>query len=652
LEPLSILSDQAGVAIENANLYQGMSELAQRLAVIHALSKILGSSLDIRGVYKAFIDEIKKVMDFDRVSIAMVEGDKLRYFIVDEDVDTELKDGDALPLKDSATWLVLQTKQTIIESDFDKEMKFPIDQIYYESGLRSAIRVPLFSKDEVFATFNLASRRPNVYGEREREILEQIAGPLTAAIENSRLFNRVKGHEAELVKAYADLKKAQGFMVQSEKLRALGEMAGGVAHDFNNILAVVLGRTQLALEDVQDPKLKKDLQIIEQTSLDAAKTVRRLQDFARVRVERNFELLDLKEVIESALQMVESRRSKSKEREGVNIEIEAKLSDVPPIEGDAAELREGLLNIIFNAMDAMPAGGKITIETKHDKKWVTLSISDTGAGMTEEVKSKLFEPFFTTKKHKGTGLGLSVTYGIIKRHRGEISFKSKVGAGTTFYIKLPAGSGEVKKSAGEGTGGEITSASILIVDDNPEVVGVLGLTLRHMGHKVVEANSGEAAINTFELGKFDMVITDLGMPDMSGHEVAKIVKEIKPGTPVLVISGWGGQLNLADMPEVDGVIAKPFSKDVLSKKISDLLSKKASEPKAATTDAAGDEKGGDAIPTAGADKHVSKEDSKVWKAGKSGEKSKKVTKAAGGSHAKKTEKPTKDAKPKGGKKGK
>jgi CheY-like chemotaxis protein len=369
-------------------------------------------------------------------------------------------------------------------------------------------------------------------------------------------------------------------------------------------------------------------------------------------VERNFELLDLKEVIESALQMVESRRSKSKEREGVNIEIEAKLSDVPPIEGDAAELREGLLNIIFNAMDAMPAGGKITIETKHDKKWVTLSISDTGAGMTEEVKSKLFEPFFTTKKHKGTGLGLSVTYGIIKRHRGEISFKSKVGAGTTFYIKLPAGSGEVKKSAGEGTGGEITSASILIVDDNPEVVGVLGLTLRHMGHKVVEANSGEAAINTFELGKFDMVITDLGMPDMSGHEVAKIVKEIKPGTPVLVISGWGGQLNLADMPEVDGVIAKPFSKDVLSKKISDLLSKKASEPKAATTDAAGDEKGGDAIPTAGADKHVSKEDSKVWKAGKSGEKSKKVTKAAGGSHAKKTEKPTKDAKPKGGKKGK
>ena len=634
LEPLRILSDQAGVAIENANLYQGMSELAQRLAVIHALSRILGSSLDIRGVYKAFIDEIKKVMDFDRVSIAMVEGDKLRYFIVNEDVNTELKDGDALPLKDSATWLVLQTKQTIIELDFDKEMKFPIDQIYYESGLRSAIRVPLFSKDEVFATFNLASRRPNAYGDREKEILEQIAGSLTAAIENSRLFNQVKGHEAELGKAYADLKKAQGFMLQSEKLRALGEMAGGVAHDFNNILAVVLGRTQLALEDVQDPKLKKDLQIIEQTALDAAKTVRRLQDFARVRVERNFELLDLKDVIESALQMVEARRSKSKERGGVNIEIESNLKDVAPIEGDAAELREGLLNIIFNAMDAMPGGGKITVETKHDKKWVTISISDTGAGMPEEVKSKLFEPFFTTKKHKGTGLGLSVTYGIVKRHRGEISFKSKVGAGTTFYIKLPAGSGEVKKSVVEGAGGEIKNASILIVDDNPEVAGVLCLTLRRMGHKVTETSSGEAAINTFEIGKFDMVITDLGMPDMSGHEVAKIVKEIKPGTPVLVISGWGGQLNLADMPEVDGVIAKPFSKDVLSKKIADLLSKKVPEAKAAAPDAAGDEKGEGEIPVADDDKHVGKQDSKVWKAGKRGEKATKDSKKKGGKQAK------------------
>jgi CheY-like chemotaxis protein len=186
---------------------------------------------------------------------------------------------------------------------------------------------------------------------------------------------------------------------------------------------------------------------------------------------------------------------------------------------------------------------------------------------------RIFEPFFTTRTHKGTGLGLSVTYGIIQRHRGEITVESTVGVGSTFYIKLPVCEGVVSKKHAAGKDDAVKSVSILMVDDNPEVAGILGLTLRRLGHTVVEANSGETAVNTFEVGNFDLVITDLGMPDMSGHEVAKIVKEIKPGTPVLVISGWGGQLNLDEMPEVDGVIAKPFSKDVLSEKIALLLSR-------------------------------------------------------------------------------
>jgi CheY-like chemotaxis protein/anti-sigma regulatory factor (Ser/Thr protein kinase) len=270
--------------------------------------------------------------------------------------------------------------------------------------------------------------------------------------------------------------------------------------------------------------------------------------------------------------MVETRRVKLKEREGINIDVESKLRDTATVEGDAAELREGLLNIIFNAMDAMPKGGKITVETKQTKEWVTILISDTGIGIPEEIRSKIFEPFFTTRMHKGTGLGLSVTYGIIQRHRGEITVESTVGVGSTFYIKLPVCEGVViKKHAAEKTDAA-KGVSILMVDDNPEVAGILGLTLRRLGHTVVEANSGEAAINTFEVGKFDLVITDLGMPDMSGHDVAKIVKEMKPGTPVLIISGWGGQLNLEEMPEVDGVIAKPFGKEVLSKKIAAVLS--------------------------------------------------------------------------------
>ena len=158
-----------------------------------------------------------------------------------------------------------------------------------------------------------------------------------------------------------ELKMAQDYMIQSERLRALGEMASGVAHDFNNVLAVVLGRAQLALEDVEDSKLEKDLQIIEQTALDAASTVRRLQDFSRVRMDRAFEAVNIGDVVASALHMVESRKVELKETVGIGIDIVTEVGELPPILGDAAELREALLNILFNSIDAMPDGGKITI---------------------------------------------------------------------------------------------------------------------------------------------------------------------------------------------------------------------------------------------------------------------------------------------------
>jgi PAS domain S-box-containing protein len=369
-----------------------------------------------------------------------------------------------------------------------------------------------------------------------------------------------------------ELRMAQEYMIQSERLRALGEMASGVAHDFNNILAVVLGRAQLALEDVGDPKLKKDLQVIEQTALDAASTVRRLQDFSRVRVDRSFEAVDIGEVVASALHMVESRKVELKETAGIGIDIVAEVGELPHVRGDAAELREALLNILFNSIDAMPEGGKITIRGSRDNRLVTLSVSDTGVGIPPGVRGKIFEPFFTTKGRSGSGLGLSVAYGIVKRCGGTIEAESDSGRGTTITIKLPIARGVEVKKRPKREPAAARSLNILLVDDDPEVKDMLKLMLEHLGHKVTGADSGEAAVNTFEAGDFELVITDLGMPDMSGREVAQIVKEIKLGTPVLLITGWGVQLDKEEMEEIDGVIAKPFSKDVLSAKIAELIS--------------------------------------------------------------------------------
>jgi|GEM_PF-1022290 len=574
LEPLKVLANQAGLAIENATLYHQSEEKAQQMAVLSEVSGILGSSLDIRNVYHAFTAEIKKIVDFDRASIALAEGDELRFFAVASDMETELGDGATMPLEDTVTAWVMENKRTNIETDFTQEAQFPVNGKHLETGLRSAIRVPIFSKGEIIGTFNLSSRHPSAYGEREKEILEQVAGQLGVAVENSRLFIKIREREMELSKAYQELKAAQDFMVESERLRALGEMAGGVAHDFNNILSIILGRTQLALEDTDDPKVRRALEIIEQTSLDASKTVRRLQDFARVRVDRDLETVDLNQIVQSALQMVESRRLERQQTGHVVIDIYAELGKVAPVEGNSAELNEALVNILFNAMDAMPEGGKITVKTDSKNNWVLLSVSDTGMGITDETKNKIFDPFFTTKGREGLGMGLSVTYGIVRRHGGSIRVESTLGKGTTFHIRLPVARGAEKRQLPTKPVPYVEEATILLVDDDPQVSEVLGLMLQQLGHQVSGFTSAKEALDAFEKGEFKLVITDLGMPDISGRDVAKAVKEMKPETPVLLITGWGVQLDPAElkMEGVDGVIAKPFSKEVILAKLSELLS--------------------------------------------------------------------------------
>jgi signal transduction histidine kinase len=365
--------------------------------------------------------------------------------------------------------------------------------------------------------------------------------------------------------------RTENAFVQAERLRALGAMASGIAHDFNNVLAVILGRVELAMEDVKDDKLKKDLQIIEKTAMDASSTVRRLQEFSRVRVGHAMEPVDIKQLVQDALQMVESRQVQLKQAGPVNIDIATELSQTDPVLGDAAELKQALVNIVFNSIDAMPQGGKVTVNSEQEDGFIVISVTDTGEGIPDEIKGRIFDPFFTTKGSKGLGLGLSVTYGIVNRHGGKIDFESTVGEGSTFTITLPA-AGEVEQKAPvEAKVQAAASARILVVDDDPQVSEVLELMLKKLGHEVTVFNTGRKAVSAFKEDQYNMVITDLGMPDLTGREVAKAVKEKKPDTPVLLITGWGVQLELDEMPEIDGLIAKPFSKQVLSAKVAELL---------------------------------------------------------------------------------
>jgi len=244
---------------------------------------------------------------------------------------------------------------------------------------------------------------------------------------------------------------------------------------------------------------------------------------------------------------------------------------VAPAAGDAAELREALVNILFNAMDAMPEGGNITMESRQEDSSVVLSVSDTGTGIPEEIREKLFDPFFSTKASKGSGLGLSVTMGIITKHGGSIDVESTQGEGTTFHIRLPMANCVAERSCPKSKPPILKRSRILLVDDDPEVSDIIGLTLEHLGHRVTVVTSGREALSAFKKNDYGLVITDLGMPDVSGLDVARAVKATKPTTPVLLITGWGVHLDPEQMREIDSVIEKPFGKDALLAQMAELL---------------------------------------------------------------------------------
>src|SRR5439155_7682565 len=274
---------------------------------------------------------------------------------------------------------------------------------------------------------------------RAEEQASFLASQAAVAIANARLY-------AELRTAVKSLEESQRRIIQGERLRALGEMAGGVAHDFNNLLAVVVGRAQLLMRQALDPDVRRQIAVIEQVGKDGAQAVRRIQEFARMRRARTFQSVDLNRVVGEVEEATRTRWSDESQVRGVSYEILTETRPVSPVLGDPAELREVLMNLLLNALDAMPQGGRVTFATGVEGGQVYCAVTDTGAGMTDQVRQRVFEPFFTTKAEQGTGLGLSIAYGIVTRHRGDIEVQSRLGMGSRFTIRLPVGH-EVSPSA-------------------------------------------------------------------------------------------------------------------------------------------------------------------------------------------------------------
>ena len=381
------------------------------------------------------------------------------------------------------------------------------------------------------------------------------------------------------IRDVTEKKKMEQQLLQSEKLKSLGELAGGVAHDFNNILAAILGRVQLLRKQLAPPMgktekrgsaidLEKGLEIIERASLDGAETVRRIQEFCRRRGDqKDFVQVDLNELIENALEFTKVKWADEVQSRGIKIEISKALSSLSPIMGSASELREVFTNLINNAVDALPRGGEIRVQSGKNTEWAVITIEDTGGGIPPSIKDRIFDPFFTTKGPQSTGLGLSVSYGIINRHHGTITAESMEGKGTAFTIKLPlTGKADTKEDRREKVipmQGKHNKARILVIDDEADVRELLRDILSDAGHDVEMAHNGCVGIEMFEKQPYDLVLTDLGMPVMSGWEVAGKIKQMNKCVPIALVTGWNVVLDDAALHSsgVNLVVHKPFQVD-------------------------------------------------------------------------------------------
>lgn len=395
-----------------------------------------------------------------------------------------------------------------------------------------------------------------------------------ARVDNSPLV--VEGKTTGVLGIARDIteqKEERERAARADKLRALGQLASGVAHDFNNSLAAILGRAQLLRRQTQDEALVRNVEIIQTAAEDAAATVRRIQTFARKSQAKEFERLEISGLLNDAIEITRTRWQNEARLRGLDYEVTLNADQGLFTFGSASELREVFVNLIVNAVDAMPDGGQLTISCVAENERLRLQFADNGTGMPEEIRQKIFDPFFTTKGAHGTGLGLSVSYSIIERHEGSISVASNIGEGTTFTIDLPVSGMATECAAIPANNIEIPKLSILVIDDEPAVRETLAEMLESMGHRVVLADSGQSALQLLGANECELVFTDLAMPDMDGWETSREIRKRWPDMNVVLITGYGsgtlppvGEENL-----VNGIIGKPFDFSQINQTITSIV---------------------------------------------------------------------------------
>lgn len=438
------------------------------------------------------------------------------------------------------------------------------------AGISAVVAAPLLAESSVFGVLLVGRTRSHSFVESECDFLLQLGEHLALAIHQAQLY-------AVLQQAYDDLRKSQQAMLQQERLRALGQMASGVAHDINNAISPVALYTESLLDHASlDDNVREALLIIQRAIGDVAKTVARMREFSRPReAQLQLSRINLNDLVLQVIDLTRVRWRDQPQATGHVITLYADLAaELPAILGADSEIRDALINLVFNAIDAMPSGGALTIRTScmlespggkyREREAVWLEVTDDGVGMEEEVRRHCLEPFYSTKGERGTGLGLAMVYGMVQRHNADLEIDSAPGKGTKVRVRFATLGMRIKSSASPSELVLARPMRILIVDDDPVIIHAMESALRSDGHTVVPAIGGREAIAAFlkahaQQTPFDAVITDLGMPHVDGRQVAAAIKAADPSVQVIMLTGWGQRLlEDRDTPaHVDTVLSKP-----------------------------------------------------------------------------------------------
>jgi len=386
-------------------------------------------------------------------------------------------------------------------------------------------------------------------------------------------------------RAADDEDREQDQLVRAERMRALGEMARGIAHDFNNALNAILGQTGVLAALVGDrPAAADALERLRKVALDGAATIRRVQEFSGQRRDRDFDRVDLVALVRSVTDELRGRAVPG-------VDVQLRISTDAVVEGNADELGELVRVLVDNAVEAMPDGGTLTVEVAaagaHE---LELNVTDTGVGMAPNVRRRALDPFFTTKGARKKGLGLAVAYGVVKRHGGRIELDSQlgVGDGTCVRVRLPSAPPVELEPERPARGHAAPAASsngarrVLLVEDDPDNREAMASLLALGGFEVTAADCGAAGVRAFVDGAFDVVLTDLGLPDMDGWQVAGEIKQAAPAMPIALITGWGLSLDRDEIRRrgVDLLVKKPLDPRAFLGQIENLLQVGARKPSA------------------------------------------------------------------------